>query len=144
MNWDAFALALADRMRDCCKDQPATNVMGHDTLDGWVMRWQAELRTFAAQPDAQSESCATEFLNLLDAAKSERDNAEAALAEQEAEIARWKENAASQQASAEGCMGLLRIAIDDEEAEHYFGLTTLGEIQTFLAQHTTPPCADGG
>ncbi len=88
------------------------------------------------------------------------------LAEQLAEIARWKENAAFQQASAEGCMqqalkngaaaldaeaalndavGLLREAIDWNWLEDEPPPESVRQaIDTFLAQHTTPPCADGG
>ncbi len=58
----------------------------------------------------------TELRDLLDAAKSERDTAEAALDE---------------------AVGLL------QEWNDTFPLSSL-ETETFLAQHTTPPCADGG
>lgn len=43
-------IALADRMRSCCKDAPMRDANGCDTLDSWVMRWQEELRALAASP----------------------------------------------------------------------------------------------
>ncbi|MDQ3038339.1 MAG: hypothetical protein M3R16_00825 [Pseudomonadota bacterium] len=127
--------------------------------DEWYRRKRLDQSEVQWMRQKTYEQCADELRTL-----AQPDVQSAALAEQEAEITRWKDNAATQQASAESCMqqalkngsaaltaeaalneavGLLRLAIDDSDAPNYFGTDLLDDIDTFLAQHTTPP-ADGG